>query len=315
MKEQLSSKELQTFVLLANSASFTVAAETLHVTQSALSKRIAELEHKLGVRLFDRTTRQLHLTIEGREFLSMAESLLEQIERSVTELRQMANGERGRLWVTAAPHMSSTLIPPVLSAFARSNPMVNINYYDCRRDEMLRHITTGSAEFGIIGGIVGQDHGFPSGFKITPVVERLEHMAVGYGVDHPLNRLGTVHWHDLLPYKLIMLRTSGGLGHMYRILSRHIEVSLPTAIEVSMINTAIGMAASGLGIVVFPSYVLNNFNGKDIRYKIIQGSELQYQFSFLHREGHSLSGAAKSFGSVLSVFFSPQTEDAATGPG
>src|SRR5690606_28865114 len=158
MKEQLSSRELQTFVLLANSPSFTVAADTLHITQSALSKRIAELENKLGVRLFDRTTRQLDLTMEGREFLSMAVSLLEHMERSVTELRQTANGQRGRLWVTAAPHMSSTLIPPVLAAFAKANPMVNINYYDCRREEMQRHITAGSAEFGIIGGVIGQDH-------------------------------------------------------------------------------------------------------------------------------------------------------------
>ena len=304
MKEQLSSKELQTFVLLAHSPSFTVAAQTLHVTQSALSKRIAELENKLGVRLFDRTTRQLDLTMEGREFLAMAISLLEHMERSVTELRQMANGERGKLWMTAAPNISSTLIAPVLAAYSKANPHVGITYYDCRREEMLRHIGAGSAEFGIIGGIIGQDHGFPPDFQVTRIVERLEHMAVGFAPGHPLGDLETVRWQDLMPYKLVMLRTSGGLGHMYRIVSQNLQVSLPSAIEVSMTNTAIGMAASGIGIVVFPSYVIDNVYGPNLHNRRIEGSELQYEFCFLHLKGRSLSGAAMAFGAVLREFFS-----------
>ena len=299
MKEQYSTKELQTFVFLARSASFTVAADTLHVTQSALSKRIAELEQKLGVRLFDRTTRQLHLTVEGREFLEMAESLLDHIERSITDLRLIAKGKRGRLWMAAAPHMSSTLMPPVLAAFHRSNPSVDISYYDCHRTEMLRHVLAGSAEFGVIGGLVGQDHAFPAEFKITPVIQREEHLSVGFAAGHPLEKLEIVRWNDLLPYKTVMLRATGGLGHMYRLLSQHIQVALPTTIEVSMISTAIGMAAAGLGIVVFPAYVIENVGNSGIRQRFIDEGPLQYQFSFVHHYNRSLSGVALSFADEL----------------
>lgn len=299
MDEQFSTKDLQTFVELANSASFTLAAENLHVTQSALSKRIADLELKLGVKLFDRTTRRLHLTVEGREFREMAEAILEQVRRSVSDLRQMAKGERGRLWMTAAPHLSSTLIPPVLAAFSARNPLVQIEYYDCRRKDMIRYIRTGSAEFGIIGGMIGQDHNFPAEFETTRILQVEQQMSVGFSPGHPLEEADVIRWEDLTPYKLISLRSSGGLGHMYKVVTQNMQVDLQKAIEVSIITTAMGMASNGLGIVIFPSYVVENFDSRRLTHRAIHGSRLDYEFAFLHLEGHSLSGAATSFGEIM----------------
>ena len=82
--------QLQSFLAVAEKQSFTAAADTLYISQSALSQQIRQLEHQLGFQLFDRSTRQVTLTEAGRSFYRNAQQLLDQLSLEYNRARQAA---------------------------------------------------------------------------------------------------------------------------------------------------------------------------------------------------------------------------------
>ena len=82
--------QLQSFLAVAEKQSFTAAADTLYISQSALSQQIRQLEHQLGFQLFDRSTRQVTLTEAGRSFYRNAQQLLDQLSLEYNRARQGA---------------------------------------------------------------------------------------------------------------------------------------------------------------------------------------------------------------------------------
>src|SRR5215470_3296703 len=112
----ISLRQLRAFVAVAGSASFTSAAQQLHLTQSALSLLIKDLESRLGVRLLDRTTRNVSLSEAGLSFLPLVQGVLQDLERAVGSVADLRDLKRGAARVAAPQLMSLTLLPPVLAA-------------------------------------------------------------------------------------------------------------------------------------------------------------------------------------------------------
>ena len=125
-------QSLQAFVMVAESASFSLAANRLFITQSAVSKRIALLEQQLNCRLFDRIGRHIMLTEAGERLLPKAREIqlaLKDAEILVSNLNQEVSG---RLSFAASHHISLHRLPPILKSFAQSFPDVTL---DLRFDE------------------------------------------------------------------------------------------------------------------------------------------------------------------------------------
>ncbi|MBE9018908.1 LysR family transcriptional regulator, partial [Chroococcidiopsidales cyanobacterium LEGE 13417] len=90
---------LRCFVVLAKTLNFRRAAEQLHMAQPSLSRAIAQLESELGVKLVNRTTRQVQLTTAGKVFLTEAQAILQRTEQAIRAVRQTAIQASGRLGV------------------------------------------------------------------------------------------------------------------------------------------------------------------------------------------------------------------------
>lgn len=118
--------ELQFFVLLAHRGSLAAAARELDLTPPALSKRLARLEARLGVRLVQRTTRRMSLTAEGEVFLARARAILEDIRDLENELGSARAEPRGRLRVNASLGFGRSRIAPLVSEFVRRHPAVEV---------------------------------------------------------------------------------------------------------------------------------------------------------------------------------------------
>src|SRR3954470_23625953 len=106
---------LNVFVQAAEARSFTVAGRQLGVSSSAVGKRVARLEERLGVRLFHRSTRSITLTAEGALFLARSRRVLAEIEAAEQELSHSAGAPRGKLRVSLP--LVSSLVLPVLADF------------------------------------------------------------------------------------------------------------------------------------------------------------------------------------------------------
>ncbi|HHM04180.1 MAG TPA: LysR family transcriptional regulator [Gammaproteobacteria bacterium] len=142
--------DLQAFVAVARSASFSQAAERLHLTQPAVSKRVAALENELKTRLFDRLGRRVALTEAGRALLSHALRILGEVEDSRRALARLAGTVSGPLHLATSHHIGLHRLPPVLRRFTREHPEVTLNlrFYDS--ETACRAVMQGELELAVI---------------------------------------------------------------------------------------------------------------------------------------------------------------------
>ncbi|PZP59960.1 MAG: LysR family transcriptional regulator, partial [Delftia acidovorans] len=119
--------ELIAFVTTAEKASFRLAAEALFLSPPALSRRVERLESVLGVRLLERTTRQVKLTEVGHEFLQEARRALAGLDEAVQRVDDQVKLRRGRVTVACVPSVATNLLPPVLKSFAVEQPDVQVH--------------------------------------------------------------------------------------------------------------------------------------------------------------------------------------------
>src|SRR5215469_15168083 len=127
---EFSSRQLRAFLLVAQNHSFSRAAEALLITPSGLSLLIRELEKQLGFRIFDRTTRHVELTPDGKQLLSVARRSLEEIEGTVSRIGQATKQTGQVLSVGAGVSAADTILPQAISEFRRQRPDVKIQLFD-----------------------------------------------------------------------------------------------------------------------------------------------------------------------------------------
>ena len=118
----LSTRQLRAFLALAEHRNFTRAAQTSHLSQPAFSALIRTLEDAIGTRLFDRDTRSVKLTPEGRLFESSARRLLDDMGSAMGDLADHVERRKGRVRIAALPSVASGLLPDVIRAFREANP-------------------------------------------------------------------------------------------------------------------------------------------------------------------------------------------------
>src|SRR5690348_14881347 len=110
-------KQLRAFAAVADAGSFTDAATRLYLTQSGLSLLVKELEGELGVRLFDRSTRRISLTVAGADFYPLALRVLQDLDSAVNSALQLQDVQRGAIRIACTPLYSSGLMPAAMDAY------------------------------------------------------------------------------------------------------------------------------------------------------------------------------------------------------
>ena len=118
---------LDAFLAVAHTGSFSRAAEQLHLTQPAVSKRIASLEQQLGTRLFDRIGKHVHLTEAGRALKPRAELIISLLNDTSRALGNLSSTIQGRLRLATSHHIGLHRLPPVLRRFTKAYPGVELD--------------------------------------------------------------------------------------------------------------------------------------------------------------------------------------------
>ncbi len=118
--------ELENFVAIARAGSISRAATQMHAAKSAVSRRLSDLETRLGVQLINRTTRQMNLTDAGAAFLTRAEAILDELNEAEASLRDGHQGLTGKLRIAAPLSFGLSHLQPVLSQFIRAHPNLSV---------------------------------------------------------------------------------------------------------------------------------------------------------------------------------------------
>ncbi|MFE9094152.1 LysR family transcriptional regulator [Streptomyces sp. NPDC007264] len=249
-------QQMRYVVAVAETNSFTRAAERCLVVQSALSHQIARLERELGARLFERTTRRVRLTPAGAAFLPAARQCLDAAERAAAEVAAAVGEVRGRLSVGLIPSVAAVDIPRALRDFRRQYPKVRISLRVGASDDLVEQVEQGAVEVAFLGLPTTVR---PEGVGVRELAR--DRLVAVVAPDHPLadepavdlRRLSSEVFVDL-PAKTAG-RAQSDLAFSAAGLTRDV------AFEVTNADFLARMVGQGLGVAMLPSAYVAQLSG------------------------------------------------------
>ncbi len=286
----LSSRQLRAFVALADERHFTRAAQRCHLTQPAFSALIRSLEDAAGVRLFDRNTRHVELTAEGRVLDATARRLLADMDLAMGDLRDLADRRRGRVTLAALPSLAAGWLPDLLARFQQDHPGIVLDLRDALLDPCLDMVQSGVADFAVASRR-------PDMTDLDSEFLHADRYFLVCRADHPLAGQPRVRLRDVLRHPIIQLaRGSSVRKHLDEALGA--EAPLPV-FEVEHLATVTGLVRAGLGVSVVPAMTLFHFRNDDLRIVPLAGRALTRPLYLVRRKGRSLSVAAQALADLL----------------
>lgn len=199
----IETRQLRYAVLAADLRSFSRAAVHLNMKQSTLSRRITALENRLGVKLFERTTRGAEPTENGRAFIERARRIVTDIENLKTTARAISYGDQGRLAVGYSASLMAGQLKLAFTDYLNRFPDVRFDGVEAGPELLLHHLIS-----GIVDAVVA-----PSGLSEDGVVSRAlwsERLLAAFFADHPLLHGERIYWQDLR--REVFVVPSGGIG-------------------------------------------------------------------------------------------------------
>jgi len=281
-------RQMRAFVALAKAGNFTLAAQAIHVTQSALSGLIKELEQTLGARVVDRSTRRIVLTDIGRELLPLFSQMIDDLDGALANVADHTRLKKGLVRIAAPQLMSCTLLPQAIAAYRLKHPAIEVRLSDTEVEGVIARVLSGEADVGI-----GPER------VPAPALEARELFEMPFALacpqQHRLATVARVRWQDVANYPFISLQgqfTERLLDDMHTSLR---ETPIRPAHEVTFMTTALAMVSAGLGVTVCLPYAepLVKLHGLVLR--PLEEPVLTRRFFVYTRPGRSLSPAAESY--------------------
>lgn len=285
-------QDIRAFVKIAEMGSFHEAADLLHLSQPALTRRIKKLEQGLGTPLLDRTTRRVSLTSVGRDFLPKARRLLDDFEDSIMSIRELAERQIGQVTLACIPTAAFYFLPSVIRLYNEQYPKIRIRLLDLSANDGLEAVLRGEADFGI--NMMSGQH---PDIEFVSLVN--EPFVLACRRDHPLANRETVRWAELSEYRLI------GVGRMSgnRMLLDHALSGQSWRpkwfYEVQHLSTSLGMVEAGLGVSTVPSLAMPTTEHPTLVSVPLIDPIVNRSLGLVRRRGASLSPAAEKFVSML----------------
>lgn len=278
-------RQLQAFVAVAELGRFNLAAAHLNLTQSAISILVKELEAELKQRLFDRHTRMVNPTVAGREFLPQARKILDDLEIAVGNIHELNTLGRGRVTVASAIVLAATLVPPVIARFVKRYPDIIVQIRDMPEEEIGPALKRNEVDIGI-GTLAGDDA------EIDTTLLGRDRLTLVCPAGHRLARQAEARWSDLEGETLIGLAKDNPLRDMVDHALRSSGVEVKTKYEVRFSTTAISMIAEGLGVSILPENSQQLTASVNVKSIVLTAPTISRDISMLQNRQLMLSPAA-----------------------
>jgi len=290
----LSSRQIDAFLALAVSLSFTRAAAQCHLSQPAFSALIRSLEEGLGLRLFDRSTRHVSLTSEGEDFLVAARRIRIEMDAALSSMKSTASLERGRVSIALLPSLSAGWLPNVLRQYRSAHPGIEISIADVLSEPCIELVASSKADFALAAVRVD-----------TPELCASPFCSDGFHLvcrrDHPLAKISLTTGHGARTTSQLSALAAWPFIHMARHSSvrQYLEAAfhpqvMRTVMEVEQLATVAGMVRAGLGISVIPTLTAFHFKHPDLITRPLPLPGLTRQIYLVRRRDRGLSVAAQA---------------------
>ncbi len=289
--------DITAFVQVARLESFALAAEELHVTQSALSRRIKKLETSLGASLLDRTTRSVTVSKLGTEFLPKAVRIVDDFHQSLDDISEIVKVRRGIVSFSCNMTISDTLLPEILDKFKGAYPDVRIRVHEDSSPQTLERVLSGQSELALAQ--FGEGH---PDLEFEPLIN--DRFVIACHTSHPLAKASSTTWEEVKDEHFVLLRTESGTR---KILQHHLGTRydhIANNMQVGHFHSQLGLVGRGIGIAAIPSLIRLSRKDLDLATVPITGPTVSRQLGIVTYRGRSLSPAAMKLREIAASIMS-----------
>jgi DNA-binding transcriptional LysR family regulator len=280
---------LSAFIAVAETGSFSQAAQQLYITQSAVSKRIALLESQLDRKLFDRIGRSVGLTEAGLALLPRAKTILISIQDASRAMGNLSGEVNGKLTLAASHHISLHRLPPILRKFSQTYPNVQLNLKFDESEVAYDGVLHGDLELALIT-LAPQPN--PAIHSQTIWVDDLQYVVCK---EHPLANTAHVTLEQLTHYAAILPSSQTFTHQIVADQFRRKNLDLNVAMSTNYLDTIRMMVSIGLGWSLLPVTMID-----DTLTVLNTGSEpIQRELGYIYHRDRTLSNAASRLVDML----------------
>jgi DNA-binding transcriptional LysR family regulator len=283
---------IQAFIAIAEEGGFQKAANTLHISQTALTRRLQNLEVHLGVKLVERTTRSIALTKIGSDFLPHGRRLLTELQSTLLEIQQSGQAQRGDISIACVPTAGVQYLPRIIKRYAARYPNNRIKILDHLSPGVSDAVLSREAEFGIRQS--GPQHP-----ELSTIALLQDRYVLICRDDHPLADRKSITWKQLAASPLIVpshFRTNR--AQVDAALAGR-EVALQPYFEVGRSSTAVGMVAEGVAAAIVPGLAVQTSAYAKLRVLPIVHPVVSWTLVLVARKKAHLSPAAQALYDML----------------
>lgn len=285
-------KRLRTFVTVTELGSISAAAQSLHITQPALSRQLQDLQAEFGIRLFDLVGRRLQLSTEGMELLPSCRTLLSQADDLLEHARSLRDAESGVVRVGATPHSAANLFPDFLRKFADRYPRVRVEVVEAGSFDQLEMLRRGE-----LHAIVSMR--LDAGPAVTGQVIAIGHVVAAFDpsrFDLPGEAIdvGALHRRPVL-----VLGTAFGTRREFEAACQLARAHPIVAHESTAPETLQALARVGHGIAILPTTARLDTEHLRVRPLMFRGQLLEMDLMVLWSVHRRLPGYAQAFTDIL----------------
>ena len=244
-------RQLEYVVAVAEEATFTRAAERVHISQSGVSAQVKRLEHELGAVLFDRSGRTATLTAAGAALLPYARAALASAVAARKAVDDVNGLVRGRLVVGMVNGCTVTPLFDALAAFRRAHPGIELSLHEDNSDLLVDGVRTGLTDLALIGAAGAVPAGV-DGFAVIT-----EPLVAAVPTGHPLASRVDVSLADVTAYPIVCLPEGTGIRTAFDAACAAGGLKPDIALQAGAPRAVTGLAARGLGVAVLSDSMID----------------------------------------------------------
>ena len=287
----LDTQSLQAFLAVAESHSFSRAAEQLHLTQPAVSKRIATLEAQIGARLFDRIGRRVTLTEAGQVLLPRARQILVMVDDSRRALSNLEGQVAGSLTLATSHHVGLHRLPPLLKDYTRTHPEVRLDLRFLDSEQAYQGVLDGELEIAVV---TLSPHPDPQ-LDVVPIWN--DRLCFVCAPDHPLTQHGRLTLPDLCRYDAVLPGPMTFTRSLIESRFAAAGLSLSVGLSTNYLETLKMMASIGLGWSLLPQRLIDG----ELHELSVEHPAIQRQLGYVVHRSRTLSNATRAMLKLLNA--------------
>jgi DNA-binding transcriptional LysR family regulator len=276
----MADRRLQVFHTVARLLSFTKAADTLHMTQPAVTFQVRQLEEYFNTRLFDRTHNRISLTEAGRRVYEYADQIFQLYDEMEGSVRELTGDISGVLIIGASTTIAEYMLPALLGDFKVKYPHVGIRLKVSNTDAIVSMVEDNEIDLGVVEAPVGNKN-------LVVELCRVDQLVAVAAPAHPLAHSPRVSVSDLLLYPYIVREEGSGTReviHEYLKAAGLSSNSLNTIMELGSPESVKGAVEAGMGVSVLSRTTIHKELRLGTLVAIPLDPPLERPFSFVHQK-------------------------------